>query len=85
MTKNNWRNNGWNPSKFGKDINHRKGKETGIKQNKQKTNTTTELNPNRSIITLKANGLNVSIKRQRVTEWIKKKAIYKKLISNMVI
>lgn len=45
----------------------------------------TELNPNISIITLKANGLNVSIKRQRLTEWIKKKAIYKKLISNMVI
>lgn len=43
------------------------------KGNKQKTLTSmVNMNPNLSIITLEVRDLNLSIKKQRLSEWIKK-------------
>lgn len=63
------------------------GRQEGIKS--EETDKKADFNPNISITTLKANGLNTPIKRQRLAEWIKKTTqlyfVYKKVISNIMI
>ena len=54
------------------------------------TDNTMTLNPYLSIITLNVNGLNASIKKHRVSEWIKKNkthllAVYKRPILDLRI
>lgn len=50
-----------------------KGKQRNKNQREQTNNKMTDLNANIAIIMLNINGLNTPIKRQKWSEWIKKK------------